>query len=385
MYGMSLLQFILIVSSVVFLLFWIDLYKRKRMNILHMIVFIWWSWFVILSAINQNILNQFWQIFGTAKWADVLVYIWLIVLFYFYISLLNNHTKDKYQLTRLTSRQAIYEWYYKEKDNIQNFKNTDYKDNFVFNIRVYNEWVKVWAVIDEIFAAWFRKIVFINDWSQDDTLQVLQAKKAQYPDKIFIILSHIINRWWWAANQTGYNFIKKYWDELKIRWFVGFDSDWQMDIQDMETFVDRIKNEDIRISHLINSKKDITKDKNRPNDLYLWSRFVYGWKAKNIPKTRRVILFISKIVTRLFYWTKVSDPHNWYRVISLSALRKINLTADGMHYANELNEQIKHFKFKYEEVPVHIRYTDYSLGKWQKNSNSIRLAIEMIYRKIFFR
>jgi len=32
-----------------------------------------------------------------------------------------------------------------------------------------------------------------------------------------------------------------------------------------------------------------------------------------------------------------------------------------MHYANELNEQIKKFKMKYEEVPVHIHYTDYSL------------------------
>jgi hypothetical protein len=50
-------------------------------------------------------------------------------------------------------------------------------------------------------------------------------------------------------------------------------------------------------------------------------------------------------------------------VISLPALRKINLTSDGMHYANELNEQIKKFKMKYEEVPVNIRYTDYSLGK----------------------
>jgi hypothetical protein len=74
-------------------------------------------------------------------------------------------------------------------------------------------------------------------------------------------------------------------------------------------------------------------------------------------------LFISKIVTRIFYGTKVSDPHIGYRVISLPALRKINLTSDGMHYANELNEQIKKFKMKYEEVPVHIRYTEYSLGK----------------------
>jgi hypothetical protein len=40
---------------------------------------------------------------------------------------------------------------------------------------------------------------------------------------------------------------------------------------------------------------------------------------------------------------------------------------------------------KYREIPVHIRYTQYSLGKWQKNSNSLKLAAEMIYKKIFYR
>ena len=32
-----------------------------------------------------------------------------------------------------------------------------------------------------------------------------------------------------------------------------------------------------------------------------------------------------------------------------------------MHYANELNEQMQKNKFKTKEIPVHIRYTDYSL------------------------
>jgi hypothetical protein len=34
---------------------------------------------------------------------------------------------------------------------------------------------------------------------------------------------------------------------------------------------------------------------------------------------------------------------------------------------------------------VHIRYTDYSLWKGQKNSNSLKLAAEMLYKKLFFR
>lgn len=98
-----------------------------------------------------------------------------------------------------------------------------------------------------------------------------------------------------------------------------------------------------------------------------------------------MILSISRLVTIIFYGAKVSDPHNWYRVIEINAFKKIKIMADGMHYANELNEQIKKHKIKYKEIPVHIRYTEHSLRKWQKNSNSLTLAVEMIYKKIFFR
>jgi len=100
---------------------------------------------------------------------------------------------------------------------------------------------------------------------------------------------------------------------------------------------------------------------------------------------RKIILYVSKLVTRIFYGTKVSDPHNGFRVIHVDTINKFKITADGMHYANEINEQIKEHRLHYEEVPVHIRYTSYSLAKGQKNSNSIKLAIEMIYKKIFFR
>jgi hypothetical protein len=34
-----------------------------------------------------------------------------------------------------------------------------------------------------------------------------------------------------------------------------------------------------------------------------------------------------------------------------------------MHYANELNEQIRMHRLKYIEVPIEIKYTDYSINK----------------------
>ena len=377
---MSLLQFMVIIAAAVFILFGIDLYKRKKMNILHFVVFFLWWGVVIAFAFNQSLLDQFGRFFGIARGADLLVYISLILLFYFYIDALNKLTKDKFQLTRLISQDAIWKGYLLNQESIQARTNTDAKDQFVFNIRVYNEEEAIGSVIDEIIAHGFSKIVLINDGSSDNSLSVLEKKRQQYSDKMIIVLSHTINRGWWAANQTWYNFIKKYGDEMKIRRFVGFDADGQMDIKDMDVFIQRIA---------LNEKLGLDLENKKPS-LYLGSRFVHGGKADNIPTFRKVVLFFAQIVTKVFYGAAISDPHCGYRVMALESLRKISLTSDGMHYANELNEQIKRNKLRYEEVPVHIRYTDYSMhsaNKWHrnKNSDSLKLWIEMIYKKIFFR
>ena len=369
---MSLLEFSTIIVAIIFLFFGFDLYKHKKLNILHLWVFIIWSWVLIAFAIDPAFLNEFWQFFGVARWADLIVYWALVVFAYFYIILLNNQTKDKQELTRLISQITINQTFNTEKDYIKKYKNTIEKDEYVFNIRAYNEWQVIWKVIDEIIAKWFKKIVIVNDWSRDNTLEVLKQKKAENPDCLFIILSHTINRWGGAANQTWYKFIQTYAKELKVNRFVWFDADGQMDVKDMDRFMSEIK------------KNQTSKSKNKIQ-VYLGSRFVKWWSSANMPKSRKIILTISQLVTRIFYSAKISDPHNGYRVIDIESFKKFHLTADGMHYANEVNEQIKKHKMKYKEIPVHIRYTNYSLWKWQKNSNSIKLAMEMIYKKIFFR
>ena len=133
------------------------------------------------------------------------------------------------------------------------------------------------------------------------------------------------------------------------------------------------------------STYELLRKEKKQIDLYVGSRFVEGGEGENMPATRKRILAISRMVTLFFYGTRVSDPHNGYRVISLAALKKFSIMSDGMHYANEINEQIKQYKLSYVEVPVHVIYSDYSLQKGQKNTNSIKIGLEMIYRKIFFR
>lgn len=367
---MSPLQFMVIIAAVIFVFFWIDLYKRKKMNMLHFFVFIWGGWVIILFATNVALLDKFWSVFGIARWADLLVYIAIIALLFFYIELMNSQTKDKYQLTRLISTQAMNDCWNDAKEKILAYKNTDIKDDFIFNIRLYNEGKMIGETLDEILAAWFKKILCINDGSTDNWLEEVEKKILQYPDALILVASHTINRWWWAANQTWYNFIKRYWEALKIKRFVWFDADGQMVIDDMQTFMKMIKTHEA--------------------DLYLGSRFVEWAKTENMSSSRKMVLLAAKLISRILYSSKVTDPHSWYRVIGLEALRKIILTADGMHYANELNEQINKHKMKYVEVPIHIKYTEYSMNsttKWHrnKNSDSVKLWLEMLYRKMFFR
>jgi len=358
---MSLFQFILVISSVLFLLFALDAYQRRKLTFIHFIVFIWGSFLIWLFSIDVSLLNKFGNFFGVARWADLIVYISIIFFGWFYFDLLNKQTKDKNKLTKLISFDAILRaWKYKSK-----VKNKDKKDNFLFLIRIYNEQNTIWKVIDEIFDKGFRKIVVVNDGSIDGSLDILEGKQKQYQNNDLFILSHTINRGWWSANKTGFEFIKRNKNLLWVEWIVTYDADCQMNIDDMDVFMKEIDN---------NNKK-----------VYLGSRFIETATVENMPFMRRLLLLGSRFVTFIFDWLVTSDPHNWYRVLHISLFDEIKIYSDGMTYASELLSEIKRLNIEIKEVPVNIIYTDYSLKKGQKNSNAFKILIEIIYKKFFFK
>ena len=361
---MTKLQLLLIIVSIAFLILSFRVYKRKKIWLPTFALFFFWSCIVGIFALRIEWLNAIGITFGLNRGADLIVYVSIILLFYLIFYLLNIVSKSWRDLTRLISTLAIQQAFQDTEEQILNWENSTYWDDFVFNIRVYNEEKMLGQVIDEMLKFWVRKFIFVNDGSNDNSLSILKSKKEENPDVLFIIISHTINRGWGAANKTWYEFIKKYADILQVKRFVGFDPDGQMNIADMLSFQEALKE--------------------HPNvDLFLWSRFILWAKTFAMPRTRKIILIISSLVTWILYGVKLSDPHNGYRVIRISALKKITLQADGMHYANEFNEQIANYKLSFVEVPVYIRYTDYSLSKWQKNSNSIKLGFEMLYKKFF--
>lgn len=230
------------------------------------------------------------------------------------------------------------------------------KNNIIFLIRAYNEEKQIKAVIKNINEAWYKNILVVDDWSKDKTWEIVQNIEN------IIYIEHKFNRGWWAALETGFEYLRN----NKKLWFdyvVTFDADWQHDIDDIWKFIKAFK-------------------KDNELDIVLGSRFVTKTET-NVPFTRKMILYWGRVFTYLLSWIYLTDSHNGYRMIKTSVLDKIELTMDGMEYASELIEQIRIKDLKYREVPVNIKYTEYSIKKWQKSLNAISIARKMIRNKFF--
>ena len=79
----------------------------------------------------------------------------------------------------------------------------------------------------------------------------------------------------------------------------------------------------------------------------------------------------------------MTDTHNGYRMIKASALPKFRITFNGMEHASEIIDIIAQNKIVYQEVSNTIVYTEYSLSRGQKISNSIKIVKNLIFNKFF--
>ena len=88
--------------------------------------------------------------------------------------------------------------------------------------------------------------------------------------------------------------------------------------------------------------------------------------------------------SRMGLGLQVTDMHNGLRGFTAEAARKLQITQNRMAHATQILQQIRCHRMRYEEVPVTIRYTDYSMAKGQSLSNLLNVlwesALELIRR-----
>jgi glycosyltransferase involved in cell wall biosynthesis len=216
-------------------------------------------------------------------------------------------------------------------------------------VPAYNEGSVVKDVVRELVARGPR-VVVVDDGSTDNTSAASLAGGAT-------VLRHGVNRGQGAALQTGIAFCIAQGAEI----VVTFDGDGQHDPEDVAALIAPIRAGLCEIT--------------------MGSRFLKA--GHEIPISRRWLLQVAARFTRLVSRVKVTDAHNGLRAFSRRAAQHLDLKLDRMAHASEIIDQIRQGGFSMQEVPVHIRYTDYSRSKGQHGGNAFGILADYLVGRIF--
>jgi polyprenyl-phospho-N-acetylgalactosaminyl synthase len=216
-------------------------------------------------------------------------------------------------------------------------------------IPAYNEEEKIFQVVKSLKNEGFPNVIVVDDGSSDKTSE--KAKLAEAT-----VLRHITNQGQGAALQTGMDWAL----DQGANVVVTFDADGQHQPGDIKDLVEPVMNNKV--------------------DVALGSRFLD--KKSNVPIIRKLFLKAGTILLLVMYNIKLTDCHNGLRAFSSKALSKFKITQNGMEHASEIVEKIAKHKISYVEVPVTIRYSEYSLKKGQKTSNAFKILTKMALKKL---
>ncbi|MGD8278972.1 MAG: glycosyltransferase family 2 protein [Gemmatimonadota bacterium] len=215
-------------------------------------------------------------------------------------------------------------------------------------VPAFNEANAIGAVIHGLLRD-DRTVVVVDDGSTDDTWRRLDGLPVHR-------IRHAINRGQGAALQTGIDWALRHRADI----IVTFDSDGQHDADDIDRIIAPIAAGEC--------------------DLALGSRFL--GRAIDIPAGRRILLRLGVVFTRAVSRIRVTDVHNGLRAFSRRAASGLVISMDRMAHASEILDQIAAHDWTFREVPVTVRYSDYSVAKGQRSSNAIRIALQMIAGKL---
>lgn len=214
-------------------------------------------------------------------------------------------------------------------------------------IPVYNEAGAIGGVIEEVRAHGYEIIIVVDDGSDDETYYIVAAYDV-------LVIRHKINRGKGAAVKTGImaaNF-------LDVDAVVTMDGDGQHDPADIQFLV-----------------RPILENK---SDAVLGSRLL---NRGNMPFVKVIANGVGNFFSWLFYGILVSDSQSGFRAYSRYAALVIDTKADKYEYDSKVIREIKNNRLRFTEVPVHTRYTEYSMQK--KNKQGFINGLVTLYRMIW--
>jgi glycosyltransferase involved in cell wall biosynthesis len=215
-------------------------------------------------------------------------------------------------------------------------------------IAAYNEAAMIANVVRDVARA-FRSVVVVDDGSRDRTADLALEAGAT-------VLVHPINLGQGAALQTGITYAVK----AGFEYIVTFDADGQHRTEDALAMLTVLEETGAQVA--------------------LGSRFIGS--AESMPASRRWLLRAATWFTRATTGLRVSDSHNGLRVLRRDAASAITLRQNRMAHASEILEEIARHGLHYVEVPVTIRYTEYSLAKGQSGFGAFNIVLDLLLARL---
>jgi glycosyltransferase involved in cell wall biosynthesis len=190
------------------------------------------------------------------------------------------------------------------------------------------------------------QVVVVDDGSADATAQEALAAGAT-------VLRHAVNLGQGAALQTGIDYALAQGAEFLFT----FDADGQHPPESLAVMAD------------LQEKTGA--------DVVLGSRTLGN--ADGIPGTRRLLLKAAVRFTWMHSRLRLTDTHNGLRLFTREAALRIRISQARMAHASEILTQIRQTGLHFEEAPVTIHYSRYSLAKGQKLRDAARILTDILY------
>lgn len=216
-------------------------------------------------------------------------------------------------------------------------------------VAAYNEAEHVGDVVGDLRQR-YPNIVVVDDGSSDATGDRARAAGA-------IALRHLVNLGQGAAIQTGITFALR----RGACFIVTFDADGQHSGDDVARL----------LAPLQGGQADIV----------CGSRFLGA--TIDAPPLRRPALRLAALLTRLTTGLRVTDAHNGLRAMSRQCALQVRIRQERMAHASEVMREVARLRLRLLEVPVTIRYTEYSRRKGQGLASGLRVLFDLFLSRLY--
>jgi glycosyltransferase involved in cell wall biosynthesis len=214
-------------------------------------------------------------------------------------------------------------------------------------VPVYNEDTVIADVVAEIRTA-FPNVVCVDDGSRDSSAERIAGTEAH-------LVRHPINLGQGASLQTGIDYALLNGAER----IVTFDADGQHDVADA-----------VRMAAILRSGEA---------DVVLGSRFLES--TEPVPPLKRLVLRTVAALSPASRKLKLTDAHNGLRAMNRAVAEDLRITMNGMAHASEIVASLARSSWRIREVPVTIRYTEYSRSKGQSLFNGVNILFDLSVRQ----